>query len=196
MEKLRNKDGLTEEEFLKKYNPGKYNRPSVTTDILILGMNEDYSSLKLLLIKRGNHPFMGCWALPGGFVQEDETAYQAAARELEEETGLRGVYLDQIYTFTKPGRDPRMWVMSIAYLSLVQELEAVKGNDDADDAAWFDLKFDDSLISLRNEEKGIEIVYDTKSINFFQVFFYYFLIFFLLNFLKSIFLASSTSFDT
>ncbi len=166
MEKLRNKDGLTEEEFLKKYNPGKYNRPSVTTDILILGMNEDYSGLKILLIKRGNHPFMGCWALPGGFVQEDETAYQAAARELEEETGLRGGYLDQIYTFTKPGRDPRMWVMSIAYLSLVQELEAVKGNDDADDAAWFDLKFDDSLISLRNEEKGIEIVYDLKKETF------------------------------
>ena len=159
MEPLRNKDGLTEAEFLASYNPGDYKRPSVTADILILGMNEDYSGLKLLLIKRGNHPYLGAWALPGGFIEENETAHKAAERELEEETGLKNVYLEQIYTFSKPGRDPRTWVMSIAYLSLVPKLSEVKGYDDADDAAWFDLKFTDDEMVLSNEEKGINIIY-------------------------------------
>ncbi len=162
----KNKDGLTEKQFLERYDPGNYKRPSVTADILILGMNEDHSGLKLLLIKRGNHPFIDCWALPGGFIEENETAYQAAARELEEETGLKGIYLDQVYTFTKPGRDPRTWVMSIAYLALVPELDEVKGCDDAEDAAWFDLKFTDSSIELSNEEKGVSIEYSLKKETF------------------------------
>ena len=166
MNNKRNKDGLTEKQFLKQYDPGNYKRPSVTTDILIMGMNNDHSGLKILLIKRGDHPYIGCWALPGGFIHENETAYQAAARELEEETGLKGVYLDQIYTFTKPGRDPRTWVMSIAYLSLVPALDEVEGLDDADDAAWFDLSFTDSAIELSSEEKNVRIVYSLKKENF------------------------------
>ena len=166
MKELRNKDGLTEAEFLAEYNPGNYERPSVTTDILILGMNKDYSSLKLLLIKRGDHPFLGSWALPGGFISPNETAYVAATRELKEETGIDDVYLDQIYTFTKPGRDPRTWVMSIAYLSLISNLREVSGQDDADDAAWFDLKFTDDSITIKNDEKGIAIEYSLKKETF------------------------------
>lgn len=166
MKELRNKDGLTEAEFLAEYNPGNYERPSVTTDILILGMNKDYSSLKLLLIKRGDHPFLGSWALPGGFISPNETAYVAATRELKEETGIDDVYLDQIYTFTKPGRDPRTWVMSIAYLSLISNLREVSGQDDADDAAWFDLKFTDDLITIKNDEKGVAIEYSLKKETF------------------------------
>lgn len=162
----KNKDGLTEKEFLAGYNAGDYKRPSVTADILILGMNEDYSSLKILLIKRGDHPFIGCWALPGGFIKDNETAHKAAARTLKEETGLSGIYLDQIYTFTKPGRDPRTWVMSIAYLALVPALDEVKGYDDTDDAAWFDLRFTDSAIEISNEEKNVQIVYDLKKEEF------------------------------
>ncbi len=162
----KNKDGLTEKQFLKAYNPGDYKRPSVTTDILILGMNEDYSGLKILLIKRGNHPFIDCWALPGGFIEENETAYRAAARELEEETGLKGIYLDQVYPFTKPGRDPRAWVMSIAYLALVPKLDEVKGCDDAEDAAWFDLRFTDTSIELSNDEKDVLIKYSLKKESF------------------------------
>ncbi len=159
---MRNKDGLTEEEFLRSYNPGDYKRPSVTTDILVLGMNEAFSSLKILLIKRGDHPFMGKWALPGGFIEENETAYQAAVRELNEETGLRAGYMDQIYTFTKPGRDPRTWVMSIAYMALVQDLKEVVGQDDAKDAAWFDLTFSDDALIFTNEEKDVTIRYDLE----------------------------------
>lgn len=166
MKELRNKDGLTEAEFLAEYNPGNYERPSVTTDILILGMNKDYSSLKLLLIKRGDHPFLGSWALPGGFISPNETAYVAATRELKEETGINDVYLDQIYTFTKPGRDPRTWVMSIAYLSLISNLREVSGQDDADDAAWFDLKFTDDSITIKNDEKGVAIEYSLKKETF------------------------------
>lgn len=159
---IRNKDGLTEKEFLEQYNPGEYNRPSVTADILVLGMKEDFSNLKVLLVKRGNHPFMNCWALPGGFIGEGETAFSAAQRELEEETGLRQVYLDQIYTFTCPKRDPRMWVMSISYLALVSKLEKVKGDDDASDAAWFDFIFTEDEIVLKNREKNIEIKYSLE----------------------------------
>lgn len=163
---LRNKDGLTEKEFLDKYNPGDYKRPSVTADIMVIGMDKYFSNLKLLLIKRGDHPFMNQWALPGGFINDNETAYQAAARELEEETGLKNVYLDQIYTFTKPGRDPRTWVMSIAYMALVQNLDNVKGMDDAADAAWFDLIFNDDSLILYNLEKNVEIRYNLKSKTF------------------------------
>lgn len=161
MEK-RNKDGLTEKEFLEQYTPGDYKCPSVTTDVLIIGMNKDYTKMKILLIKRGDHPFIDCWALPGGFVEENETAHQAAARELEEETGLKNVYLDQVYTFTKPGRDPRTWVITIAYLALVSDLQNVEGLDDADDADWFDLEFTDEEIIISNEEKEAKIVYSLK----------------------------------
>ncbi len=163
---MRNKDGLTEEEFLEQYNPGDYKRPSVTTDILVLGIAPKRTNLKVLLIKRGNHPFIDCWALPGGFIEDNETAFQAAQRELEEETGLKQAYLDQIYTFTKPGRDPRMWVMSIAYMALVQKLDDVKGYDDASDAAWFDLEFTDNRLFLRNDEKNVTIEYKLKEESF------------------------------
>ncbi len=161
-QELKNKDGLTEKEFLEAYNPGDYKRPSVTADIMVLGMDKQFSCLKLLLIKRGNHPFINQWALPGGFINDNETAYQAAARELEEETGLNNVYLDQIYTFTKPRRDPRTWVMSIAYMALVQNLETVKGMDDACDAAWFDVTFNEDTLLLSNNEKDVTIKYDLK----------------------------------
>ncbi len=159
MKELRDKNGLTEEEFLKAYKPGDYERPSVTTDIMVLGTNEDITCLKILLIKRGGHPFIGHWALPGGFINKDETSYSAAARELCEETGLKDIYLDQVYTFTKPGRDPRTWIMSIAYMALVSELERVEGLDDADDANWFDLMIDDDTLSISNKDISVDIRY-------------------------------------
>ncbi len=166
MAELRDKNGLTEAEFLKSYKPGDYERPSVTADILVLCPGDDLTCLKLLLIKRGGHPYLGSWALPGGFIEKDETAYRAAARELMEETGLKDVYLDQIYTFTKPGRDPRMWIMSIAYLALVPGPKRVKGYDDADDAAWFDLIIEPEQIIIRNEELGVDIRYTKKTEHF------------------------------
>ena len=162
MKAKKNAQALSEEQFLKLYNPEDYIRPSVTTDLLILGINKDYSSLKVLLVKRNEHPYLDRWALPGGFIQNDETAYNAASRILQSKTHLRDVYLDQIYTFTKPDRDPRTRVMSIAYMSLVSEPDETS----SDDEAWFNLKFTDQSIELSNKEKGIFISYTLKKESF------------------------------
>ena len=164
MEK-RNKNGLTEEEFLKQYDPGEHERPSVTADIMVLGMDEKLKSLKVLLIQRGDHPYIDCFALPGGFINMDESAYSAACRELEEETGLKGVYLEQVYTMNQPNRDPRMRVFSIAYMALTPKVPVVAG-DDAKAAYWFNITFTDKKLELFSEEAGIHIKYDLKEKTF------------------------------
>lgn len=115
----RNAAGLTEAEFLANYNPGDYERPSVTVDMMVLRIKQDFSCLQILLIKRKDHPFINCFALPGGFINIRESAYEAACRELQEETGLTNIYLEQIYTMSKPDRDPRMRVIDIAYAALL-----------------------------------------------------------------------------
>lgn len=166
MEGKRDKDGLTEAEFLASYSDKEFDRPSVTVDIMVLSRSEDFSSLKILLIRRGAHPFLGCWALPGGFVARGETARGAAARELYEETSLRGVYLDQVYTFTDPNRDPRTRVMSIAYLALTPEMAVVCGQDDAAEAAWFDLRVGGGKIEISSVEMGVRILYSVETRTF------------------------------
>ncbi len=144
---IRNKQGLTEEQFLAKYDAGKFDRPSVTVDMLIFtvtnGEKENYrklseKELRLLLIKRGEHPYMGKWALPGGFVQMDESLDKAALRELKEETNIDDIYMEQLYTWGDVGRDPRTRVISTSYMSLVDSSSLnIKASDDADDAKWF-----------------------------------------------------------
>ena len=112
-----------------------YPRPSVTVDLVILTIAAD--DLKVLLIRRRQEPFKDRWALPGGFVEIDESLEAAAARELEEETGVRDVYLEQLYTFGDPGRDPRGRVISVAYFALIDaEQQRIMAADDATDAAW------------------------------------------------------------
>jgi len=143
----RDRDGLTEREFLERYRPGDYERPSVAADMVIFTVTkvdeDNYrklpeKELRVLLIQRGGHPFLGRWALPGGFVRPNETTEQAAARELREETGVDNVYLEQLYTFSDIGRDPRTWVMSCSYMALVDaEQLRVKAGDDAANAAWY-----------------------------------------------------------
>lgn len=113
-----------------------YPRPALTVDCVIFGWDGD--ALRVLLIKRGAEPFLGQWALPGGFVQMDESLEDAAKRELEEETGLRDVYMEQLATMGAPERDPRGRVVSVAYFSLIN----LAGNTpvastDASDADWF-----------------------------------------------------------
>ena len=163
MEK-RNAQGLTEKEFLEQYNPGDYERPSVTVDMMVLRMKEKLNGLQILLIQRKDHPCIGQWALAGGFVNIDESAYEAACRELQEETGLTDVYLEQIYTMSQPNRDPRMRIIDIAYVALMPygaNSEAVAG-DDANDALWFDIYFNDGRLHLYNDERNIRIEYDLK----------------------------------
>lgn len=112
----RDHNGLTEEQFLAQYVAEDYVRPSVATDMVIFTVADteemNYRKLpeknmQVLLIRRGEHPFLGQWALPGGFVRPTETTEQAAQRELREETAVNNVYLEQLYTFSEPGRDPR-----------------------------------------------------------------------------------------
>ena len=121
-------------EELKYYY--KYPHPSVTTDCVIFGF--DGTRLNVLLIERGNDPYKGCWAFPGGFLNMDESALEGAKRELYEETGLRDAYIHQFHAFSAPDRDPRERVISIAYFALVR-LTDVKAGDDAAKAQWFPL---------------------------------------------------------
>ena len=116
----------------------KYPRPALTTDCVVFRF--DGSDMLVLLIERGNEPFKGQWAFPGGFVNMDETTDQAALRELEEETGLIGLSLDQLHTFSEPNRDPRHRTVSVVYYTLINDNPEVIGGDDAAHAHWFPLK--------------------------------------------------------
>ena len=108
----------------------------LTVDCVVFGLDDD--RLEVLLIERGHPPFRGHWAIPGGFVDPPESLEDAARRELEEETGLRDLYIEQLYTFGDPGRDPRGHTVSVAYYGLVRLAHhAVAGGDDARDARWF-----------------------------------------------------------
>jgi 8-oxo-dGTP diphosphatase len=114
----------------------KYARAALTVDCVVFGLDDE--SLKVLLIRRGAPPFEGHWALPGGFVDIDETLETAARRELEEETGVKLAYLEQLYTFGALDRDPRERVVTVAYFALVKLLDySVHAATDASDAAWF-----------------------------------------------------------
>lgn len=114
----------------------QYPRAALTVDCVVLGLDE--GELKVLLIERALDPFQGKWALPGGFVRVDETLDDAARRELEEEAGLKHVFLEQLYTFGEVNRDPRERVVSVAYYSLVKlAAHETKAATDATDARWF-----------------------------------------------------------
>lgn len=144
---LTDRNGLTEEQFLASYNADQYERPSVAADMVIFTVayaeESNYrklpdKELKVLLIMRGGHPFLGKWALPGGFVRPNETTEQAARRELREETAVDHGYLEQL--FSDPNRDPRTWVMSCAYMALIDSYQlATEAGDDADETAWFNV---------------------------------------------------------
>jgi len=115
----------------------EYPRPSLTVDCVIFGLDESHQ-LKVLLIERKHDPFAGQWALPGGFVDMDEPLETAALRELEEETGMKEVFIEQLYTFGAPDRDPRGRVVSVAYYALVNLSEhPVKAASDARKVEWF-----------------------------------------------------------
>lgn len=159
MDEVRNDAGLTEKEFLEQYRPSDYERPSVTVDMLVLCMSKYLDNLKVLLIQRKDHPYINCWALAGGFVGIDESAYQAACRELREETGIESsTYLEQLYTMSRPDRDPRMRVIDIAYITLMQEQPTVAG-DDARKALWFDISLTKDFLELSNQDENIVIQY-------------------------------------
>jgi len=142
----------SEKEFLSAYDLSKYDRPSVTADVAAFmirpGDKENYRKnpapvLQLLLIRRGGHPFKDHWALPGGFLQRGETVEQCALREFYEETFVHPVSLMPVSVYSTPERDPRGWIISHAFASVISE-ENVRqvGMDDAKDAQWFDVSFE------------------------------------------------------
>ena len=115
----------------------EYARPALAVDCVVFGLDAD---LKVLLIERGLDPFKGSWALPGGFVEMNESLDEAARRELEEETSLKNIFLEQLYTFSAPDRDPRDRVVSAAYYALVRLSDhRLQAATDAKDARWFDV---------------------------------------------------------
>jgi 8-oxo-dGTP diphosphatase len=130
----------------------EYPRPAVTVDALVATRG---APREVLLVRRKHPPFAGLWAIPGGFVEEEEDLEPAVLRELEEETGLRGVRLHQFRTYGTPGRDPRGRTISVVYVALLPEASApprVSGGDDAAEARFFradrlpDLAFDHARI--------------------------------------------------
>ena len=128
----------------------KYPRPALTVDCIIFGLDDE--GLKVLLIERGIPPFEGMWAIPGGFVSPGESVDDAAARELQEETGLQKVFLEQLYTFGEPKRDPREHVVSVAYYALVNLTEhQLEASTDARSAAWFSVTDVPALAFDHNE---------------------------------------------
>jgi len=151
----------------------EYPRGALTVDCVVFGLDDE--ELKVMLIQRGLSPFEGKWALPGGFVRVTETLDEAARRELDEETGLSGIFLEQLYAFGAVDRDPRERVVSVAYYALVNLSDhKVHAATDATDAAWFgvhdvpSLAFDHASIlqaaldrlrtKLRNEPVGFELL--------------------------------------
>lgn len=178
----RNRAGQTLEEFLEGYDPYKYRTPSCTADAVIFSCAEpltrELRGIRLLLVKRSNHPSIGYWALPGGFVDMEENLEESAKRELLEETGISGLPMEQIASYGNYDRDPRTRVITTAYMALVQgqELKARAG-DDAADAVWCELELEKIAdggaadweakpeqeteittyrLSVKNQEKGLD----------------------------------------
>ena len=176
----------TEKEFLSAYRLEDYERPSVTADVAAFmiraGEQTSYrknpeNRLQLLLIKRGGHPFKGMWALPGGFLQPDETIEECALRETFEETNVQPVSIMPVGVFSQPKRDPRGWIISHAFVSVISA-ESVEqaGCDDADDAQWFDVAFSEAedgrfLLTLTYADTALHAVLEKVSTRFGRTFF-------------------------
>lgn len=164
-----NRISQEEKEFLKQYDLTKYDRPSVAADMAVFSVmgeqgekqardKENYRKLpkrrlKILLIRRGDHPYRGDWALPGGFGRRSEEIYETAKRELFEETQIPEAYLKLIGVFGREGRDPRGWIISHTFLALIDgEKYQVRGGSDARDAAWFEVEFTQEKVSEKREK--------------------------------------------
>ena len=149
----RNRKGQDLGEFLQGYDPHRYDTPSVTTDIIVLQVEKGAASCRengrVLLIRRGNHPCINAWALPGGFVDMKENLKDGALRELQEETGVSGVPMEAVGVWGDWKRDPRTRVITLPHLAILEEEVSVQAGDDAGDARWFTLSF----------EKGREEMY-------------------------------------
>ena len=139
--------GLTEAEAIARYRSRNYPKPALTADIVVLSKQDE--EISVLLVQRGGHPYLGKLALPGGFANEQEPVEQTAERELEEETGIRGLPMELVGIYSRPGRDPRGWVVSAAFAALVdREKLTVQAGDDAASAGWYRMIRDETGLTL------------------------------------------------
>lgn len=170
----RNEAGQTLEEFLAAYDPYRYKTPSCTTDAVVFSckgeLRTSMAGLKILLVKRSNHPTIGFWALPGGFIDLKENLDDTARRELKEETGVENLAMEQIAAYGDYDRDPRARVVTTAYMALVDERDVrVKAGDDAADAVWCSISMEKAeekedadairrryVLHFVNQEKGLD----------------------------------------
>ena len=177
-----NKNGLTEKEFLESYDVSNYDRPSVTVDMVLFSLGEKQNDtlkrknkqkeLKILLVKREEHPFIDTWSIPGGFVKINESLKDGVERKLKEDTGIDNLYFEQLYTWGDVDRDPRTRIISTSYMALVSNNNII--TDENRDVALFSIE-KKSLgkkkisseeihynykVSLFSEEKDIMIEYD------------------------------------
>ncbi|MCW8974741.1 MAG: NUDIX hydrolase [Sedimenticola sp.] len=145
----------------------EYPHPAVTTDVAVFTLRQQ--QLQLLLVRRGEDPYRGMWALPGGFLEIDEDLESCAKRELKEETGVSDLYIEQLFTFGRPDRDPRERIISVTYFALVpsNKLE-IRAGSDAADAAWHslntlpELAFDHAeIIQQAQERLAAKTLYST-----------------------------------
>ena len=135
MPELLDKNGRTEAEAIAEHKKHNYPKPALTADCVLLAKQGD--GWRLLLIRRGGHPYLGCWALPGGFADEGETIERTAERELEEETCVTGVPMRLVGVYSAPGRDPRGWTVSAAYVAVLPDgAVSATAADDAAAVAW------------------------------------------------------------
>ena len=160
------KDTSEEKKFLSSYDISQYFRPSVSSDIVAFTIQskseenyrkEDQTSLLLLLVKRGTHPFKGDWALPGGFMREDESIEDCAHREIVEETNINPISMKPVGVFSECDRDPRGRIISHAFASIIYDgAREIASGEDAEDVKWFEVTFEtkDNLyfLTLKNEE--------------------------------------------
>ena len=138
MDLARDKDGKTEAEFLREYDATEYFCPSVTVDAVLYRMLSA-ETLRVLLIRRGGHPYIGMYAFPGGFVEKDESCETAVLRELYEETGISDIQLRQLVAVSTPERDPRWRNITVVYCAEVNGDISFDAGDDAVAAKWFDV---------------------------------------------------------
>lgn len=171
-----NQEGQSLEQFLENYDSHKYETPSCTTDAAVFSYKgkecKSLEDIKILLVKRSNHPSIGFWALPGGFANMRENLSDTARRELFEETGVHNLPMEQFAVYGDYDRDPRTRVITTAYLSLVNEKDVtVKAGDDAADAVWCevsvecekvewmkDLMKNTYILRVQNREYGIDTI--------------------------------------
>ena len=175
---------LTEEEreYLSTYDITKYERPSVTADIAVFAIMDEPEAgvskvnyrkdpereLQILLVKRGSFPFRGNWALPGGFSVKKESSHETAKRELAEETGVEDAFLRPFGVFSKPGRDPRGWIISHGYLALIDGNKyRIRAGTDAWEAAWFRLSVERGETAEWTEH-DVKYVSHTFNLRFYQ----------------------------